>query len=67
VRVLKRLFAVLFMAVALSKNGFAQKALTWQEVRDKFEAANPTLGRDELVLTNPALRRRLPTCALIPA
>jgi len=24
-------------------SAFAQKALTWQEVRDKFEAANPTL------------------------
>jgi dihydroorotate dehydrogenase len=43
-RALKRLFAGLFVAVALAKSGFAQKALTWQEVRDKFEVANPTLG-----------------------
>jgi hypothetical protein len=40
-RVLKRLFVALFVAAALVKSGFAQKALTWQEVRDKFQAANP--------------------------
>jgi cobalt-zinc-cadmium efflux system outer membrane protein len=27
----------------LAASAFAQKALTWQEVRDKFEKANPTL------------------------
>jgi cobalt-zinc-cadmium efflux system outer membrane protein len=27
----------------LAADGYAQRALTWQEVRDKFEAANPTL------------------------
>jgi len=27
----------------LAGSGFAQRALTWQEVRDKFEAANPSL------------------------
>ena len=32
-----------FMATALAESGLAQKAMTWQEVRDKFEAANPTL------------------------
>jgi cobalt-zinc-cadmium efflux system outer membrane protein len=43
-QVLKRLFVGLFVAAALGNCGFAQTALTWQQVRDKFEAANPTLG-----------------------
>ena len=43
-RVLKRLLVGSFVAAALGKCGFAQNALTWQQVRDKFEAANPTLG-----------------------
>jgi cobalt-zinc-cadmium efflux system outer membrane protein len=38
----------LFIATALAKNGFAQKAMTWQEVRDKFEAANPTLQAGQI-------------------
>ena len=32
-----------FVAGALAHAGFAQQALTWPEVRAKFEAANPTL------------------------
>jgi cobalt-zinc-cadmium efflux system outer membrane protein len=43
-QVLKRLLVGLFVAAALGKSDFAQTALTWQQVRDKFEAANPTLG-----------------------
>jgi outer membrane protein, heavy metal efflux system len=43
-RVLKRLLAGLFLASITVHSGWAQRALTWQEVRDKFEAANPTLG-----------------------
>jgi outer membrane protein, heavy metal efflux system len=43
-RVLKRLLAGLFLASIAVHSGWAQRALTWQEVRDKFEAANPTLG-----------------------
>ena len=38
----------LFMAAALAESGFAQKVLTWQEVRDKFEAANPTLQAGQI-------------------
>jgi cobalt-zinc-cadmium efflux system outer membrane protein len=30
------------------KGSFAQKALTWQEVRDKFEAANPSLRAGQI-------------------
>jgi len=33
----------LLLAAGMAESGFAQKALTWQELRDKFEAANPTL------------------------
>ena len=33
----------IFVAGALAHAGFAQQALTWPEVRAKFEAANPTL------------------------
>jgi len=33
----------LVLAAGFAESCFAQKALTWQEVRAKFEAANPTL------------------------
>jgi cobalt-zinc-cadmium efflux system outer membrane protein len=33
----------LLLTAALAQSSLAQKALTWQEIRDKFEAANPTL------------------------
>ena len=33
---------------ASAGSGFAQKALTWQEVRDKFETANPTLRAGQI-------------------
>ncbi len=42
-RNLRVLFIRLLLIVALGEIGLAQKALTWQEVRDKFEGANPTL------------------------
>ncbi len=42
-RFLSRLCVGLFAAAVLAKSGLAQKPLTWQEVRDKFETANPTL------------------------
>ena len=52
-RVSKRLGCALVLVVVLGSSAFAQGALTWQEVRAKFEAANPTLragqiGIDEL-------------------
>ena len=43
-RVLQRLLAGIFLASMVVNSGWAQRALTWPEVRDKFEAANPTLG-----------------------
>ena len=40
----------LFATAVLAESGFAQKPLTWQEVRDKFEAANPTLRAGQIGL-----------------
>ena len=42
------LFAALALAGALTTTGLAQKALTWQEIRDRFETANPTLRAAQL-------------------
>jgi len=47
-RFLSRLCVGLFVAAVLAKSGLAQKPLTWQEVRDKFEAANPTLRAGQI-------------------
>jgi len=38
----------LFLVVLGGNIGFAQKVLTWQEVRSKFEAANPTLRAGQI-------------------
>lgn len=46
--ILRGLFIGLFLIVAFGRSGFAQKALTWEEVRDKFEAANPTLRAGQI-------------------
>ena len=43
-RVLLRLLTGIFLGSMVVNSGWAQRAQTWQEVRDKFEAANPTLG-----------------------
>jgi hypothetical protein len=40
---LSRLCVGLFATAVLAESGFPQKPLTWQEVRERFEAANPTL------------------------
>ena len=40
-------FGVLLTAV-FAESGSAQRALTWQEVRDKFEATNPTLKAGQI-------------------
>ncbi len=36
------------LTAALAQSGLAQKALTWQEIRDKFEAANPSLRAGQI-------------------
>ena len=43
-----RLSIGLLIAVCLTKGVRAQKAFTWQEIRDKFEATNPTLRASQL-------------------
>jgi outer membrane protein, heavy metal efflux system len=46
--VLTRLCVVTFVAGLLAHCALAQKALTWQEVRARFEAANPTLRAGQI-------------------
>lgn len=43
-----RLCLGLALAAVLAQSALAQKALTWQEVRDKFEAVNPTLRAGQI-------------------
>jgi outer membrane protein, heavy metal efflux system len=47
-RIVRRLCLGLLVVVVSRSPGLAQKALTWQEVRDKFQAANPTLQAGEI-------------------
>jgi cobalt-zinc-cadmium efflux system outer membrane protein len=47
-RLLQRLCSVPAATLALAGSGFAQRVLTWQEVRDKFEAANPSLRAGQI-------------------
>jgi cobalt-zinc-cadmium efflux system outer membrane protein len=44
----RRLFLGILLSAALAQSVFAQTALTWQEVRQKFEAANPTLRAGQI-------------------
>jgi outer membrane protein, heavy metal efflux system len=45
---LRRLFFVLLAAAAFSTGVFAQQALSWQQVQDRFAAANPSLLAGEV-------------------
>jgi cobalt-zinc-cadmium efflux system outer membrane protein len=47
-RVVRRSCLGLLLVAVTAGSGFAQKALTWQEVHDKFEAANPTLRAGQI-------------------
>lgn len=47
-RTLTRLYVALFLAGALLRSASAQGALTWQDIRTKFEAANPTLQAGQI-------------------
>jgi outer membrane protein, heavy metal efflux system len=47
-RVVRRLCLAVLLTAVSTGSGFAQKALTWPEVRDKFEAANPTLRAGQI-------------------
>jgi len=43
-----RFCLLIALSVALAESAFAQTVLTWQEVRDRFEAANPTLRAGQI-------------------
>jgi cobalt-zinc-cadmium efflux system outer membrane protein len=43
-----RLCFGILLASCLARSSFAQKALTWQEIRDRFEAANPTIRAGQI-------------------
>jgi outer membrane protein, heavy metal efflux system len=47
-RFIWRLCCGMFFSVILAGNTFAQQALTWQEVRARFEAANPSLRAGQI-------------------
>jgi outer membrane protein, heavy metal efflux system len=47
-RLFLRVGSVVFAISAMAGGAFAQKALTWQEIRDRFEAANPTLKAGQI-------------------
>ena len=47
---LKRIAAVVSLASALNAPCFSQTALTWQQVRDRFEASNPTLRAAQVAI-----------------
>ena len=46
----KRLCFGFLLSAGLAASSFAQKALTWQEVRDRFDKSNPTLRAGEIVI-----------------
>src|SRR3974377_1926566 len=47
-RFAERLCLGLLLATVFAESSFAQRALTWREVRDKFHATNPTLRAGEI-------------------
>ena len=47
-RFFERLCSVLAGTLTLAGGSFVQNALTWQEIRDKFEAANPSLRAGQI-------------------
>src|SRR5258708_29360167 len=47
-RVLPRTVTAILVAGFIPVGAFAQTAFTWQQIKDKFEAANPTLKAAQL-------------------
>jgi outer membrane protein, heavy metal efflux system len=47
-RVSRRLWFGLFLMAVSTQSCWAQKSLTWQEIRDRFEQANPTLRAGQI-------------------
>ena len=46
--VVRKVCLGVLMAAAVAQSGFAQKSLTWEDVRAKFEAVNPTLRAGQI-------------------
>jgi outer membrane protein, heavy metal efflux system len=47
-RLVQRICLVIFLISTFSARSFAQGALTWEQVRNKFEAANPSLKAGQI-------------------
>src|ERR1700723_4756690 len=47
-RFIRRLCCGMFFSAILAGNTFAQQALTWQEIRSRFEVANPSLRAGQI-------------------
>jgi cobalt-zinc-cadmium efflux system outer membrane protein len=47
-QIVQRLCLVAILALSLGGKSLAQSALTWQQVRDQFEAANPSLKAGQI-------------------
>jgi outer membrane protein, heavy metal efflux system len=47
-RFIRRLCCGMFCSAILAGNAFAQQALTWQEIRARFKAANPSLRAGQI-------------------
>src|SRR5260370_24314618 len=54
-----RLCLAFSVSTMLAGSTFAQKALTWEEVRAKFEAANPTLRAGQIGIDESRAQRRI--------
>ena len=54
---LARFLFVFLLAGLLANAAQAQRALTWQEIRDKFEAANPSLQAGQIGVDESRARR----------
>ena len=50
-RPVRRMCIALVLASGLTPGALAQKAFTWQEIREKFEAANPTLRAGQIAIS----------------
>ena len=63
-RFIRRLCCGMFCSAILAGATFAQQALTWQEIRARFEAANPSLRAGQIGIDES--RANEPTAYLRP-
>jgi cobalt-zinc-cadmium efflux system outer membrane protein len=47
-RMVRRLCVTILIGIGVQQSGLAQRTFTWPEIRDKFEATNPTLRSLEI-------------------